>query len=439
MKKKITSNRPLPELVRYLYFYSKYFIRSEGRETLERYSTGLLSDIPRKNGQTIEDNVPGTNNQRLQSLLTGIQWDQDGANHERVTHLRGNVFLGDGVLINDDTGFPKQGEHSVGVSRQYCSELGKVANCQVAVTTHYADPSASWPVNARLYLPVEWFDHPQRLRDSDVPEDIDFQTKPEIALSLIDEANRMGIPHEAVVADAGYGGDNTYLSGLESRQERYVNGVPCDFLVKLEDNPLEDNPLEDNPLEDNPLSVIQRADVVMGNIALQQWRTIQWREGTKGWLSKRFVAVRAYRVVGEELKHLGWLIGERPGYGQKGDRKYYFSDFPADAPLGKLVEYVHRRWVIDRYYEDAKNELGWGDYQGRKWIGFHRHSIIVMLTYSFMTWLEWTHRQTSPVGRGHPRSPYSPRIDKRRQSIREIHRQVIDSLWLMAMKYYDPN
>jgi SRSO17 transposase len=424
MKKKITSNRPLPQLARYLYSFNKYFIRSEGRETLERYSTGLLSDIPRKNGQTIEDNVPGTNNQKLQSLLTGIQWEHNGADHERVTHLRDNVLLGDGVLINDDTGFPKQGEHSVGVARQYCSELGKVANCQVAVTTHYADKAVSWPVNARLYLPQEWFDDPQRLKDAGIPEDIEFQTKAEIALALIDEANRIGIPHSAVVADAGYGGDNTYLSGLESRQERYVNGVPCDFLVVQ---------------ENDPRSIIQRADVVMTNIALQKWRTIRWREGTKGWLSKRFMAIRAYRVVGEERKKLGWLIGERPGYGQKGDRKYYFSDFPADAPLEKLVEYVHRRWVIDRYYEDAKNELGWGDYQGRKWIGFHRHSIIVMLTYSFMTWLEWTHRQTSPRSRGHPRNPYSPRIDKRRQSMREIHRQVIDYLWQMAMKHYDPN
>ena len=424
MKKKITSNRPLPQLARYLYSFNKYFIRSEGRETLERYSTGLLSDIPRKNGQTIEDNVPGTNNQKLQSLLTGIQWEHNGADHERVSHLRDNVLLGDGVLINDDTGFPKQGEHSVGVARQYCSELGKVANCQVAVTTHYADPSVSWPVNARLYLPQEWFDDPQRLKDADVPEDIEFQTKSEIALALIDEANRQGIPHSAVVADAGYGGDNRYLSGLESRQERYVNGVPCDFLVVQ---------------ENDPRSIIQRADVVMTNIALQKWRTIRWREGTKGWLSKRFMAIRAYRVVGEERKKLGWLIGERPGYGQKGDRKYYFSDFPIDAPLEKLVEYVHRRWLIDRYYEDAKNELGWGDYQGRKWIGFHRHSIIVMLTYSFMTWLEWTHRQTSPGSRGHPRSPYSPRIDKKRQSMREIHRQVVDSLWQMAMKNYDPN
>jgi SRSO17 transposase len=411
-------------LARYLYSFNKYFIRSEGRETLERYSTGLLSDIPRKNGQTIEDNVPGTNNQKLQSLLTGIQWEHNGADHERVTHLRDNVLLGDGVLINDDTGFPKQGEHSVGVARQYCSELGKVANCQVAVTTHYADKAVSWPVNARLYLPQEWFDDPQRLKDAGIPEDIEFQTKAEIALALIDEANRIGIPHSAVVADAGYGGDNTYLSGLESRQERYVNGVPCDFLVVQ---------------ENDPRSITQRADVVMTNIALQKWRTIRWREGTKGWLSKRFMAIRAYRVVGEERKKLGWLIGERPGYGQKGDRKYYFSDFPADAPLEKLVEYVHRRWVIDRYYEDAKNELGWGDYQGRKWIGFHRHSIIVMLTYSFMTWLEWTHRQTSPRSRGHPRNPYSPRIDKRRQSMREIHRQVIDYLWQMAMKHYDPN
>ena len=422
MEKKVTSHNPLPELAKYLYPFDKYFVRSEGRENLERYSTGLLSDIPRKNGQTIEDSVPGTNNQKLQSLLTTINWNEKGADQERVEHLRDNVSLGDGVLINDDTGFPKQGEHSVGVARQYCSELGKVANCQVAVTCHYADAGASWPVNARLYLPSEWFDDPQRLKASGVPEGIEFQTKPEIALALVDSANRIGIPHRAVVADCGYGGDNTYLTGLESRNERYVNGVPCDFLVELEDK-----------------VGILRADAVLDQIPLQKWQTIRWREGTKGWLKKRFVAVQAYRVVGGECKKLGWLIGERPGYKQNGDWKYYFSDFPGDTPLEKLVDYAHRRWNIDRFYQDAKNELGWGDYQGRKWIGFHRHTIIVMLTYSFLTWLEWNHRHSAPQTRGRPRNPFSPRRDRKRQSMQEIHRQVIDALWQMAMKHYNRN
>ena len=102
-----------------------------------------------------------------------------------------------------------------------------------------------------------------------------------------------------------------------------------------------------------------------------------------------------------------------------------------------MVEYVHRRWHIDRFYEDAKNELGWGDYQGRKWVGFHRHTIIVMITYSFLAWREWKHRYSAPRSRGCPRDPFSPRRDKRRQSIQEIHRQVIDALWMMAVKHYE--
>lgn len=134
IEKIIASDKPLPELAKYLSPFHKYFVRSEGRESLERYSTGLLSDIPRKNGETIEASVPGTNYQRLQSLLTTIQWDEQGVNHEHVARMRDEVSLGDGVLIVDDTGIPKQGEHSVGVARQYCSQLGKVANCQVVVT-----------------------------------------------------------------------------------------------------------------------------------------------------------------------------------------------------------------------------------------------------------------------------------------------------------------
>jgi SRSO17 transposase len=219
MRRKAASDKPLPELAEYLSPFSKYFVRSEGRESLERYSTGLLTDIPRKNGTTIEANVPGTNNQRLQSLMADIQWDDQGVNQENVGQMRDHVSLGDGVLINDDTGMPKQEKHSVAVARQYCSELGKVANCQVVVTLHYADPAASWPVNGRLYLPAEWTDDPERMKKAGVPEDIEFQIKPEIALSLLDEANEMGIPHEAVVTDASYGGNDTYLSGLEARVE----------------------------------------------------------------------------------------------------------------------------------------------------------------------------------------------------------------------------
>ena len=194
MKKVIASDTPLPELAAYLEPFGQHFVRSEGRRSMERYSTGLLSDLPRKNGQTIEAHVPDTNYQRLQSLVVGIQWQEQDANQQRVEQLRDEVLLGEGVLIIDDTGFPKQGQASVGVAYQYCGELGKVANCQVAVTCHYADTATTWPINARLYLPEEWTDDKVRLKQAKVPQDVEFQTKPQIALNLLDEAIGWNIP-----------------------------------------------------------------------------------------------------------------------------------------------------------------------------------------------------------------------------------------------------
>ncbi len=128
--------------------------------------------------------------------------DHAGLNQQRVAQLRDEVRVGEGVLIIDDTGIPKQGKASVGVSYQYCGEVGKVANCQVVVTCHYADAATSWPLHARLYLPREWSEDADRMERAGVPEEISFQTKPEIALALLDEARQWAIPHEAVVTDA---------------------------------------------------------------------------------------------------------------------------------------------------------------------------------------------------------------------------------------------
>ena len=427
MKKVIASDAPLPELAAYLEPFGQYFVRSEGRRSMERYSTGLLSDLPRKNGQTIEAHVPDTNYQRLQSLLVGIQWQEQDANQQRVEQLRDEVLLGDGVLIIDDTGFPKQGQASVGVSYQYCGELGKVANCQVAVTCHYADAATGWPINARLYLPEEWAEDKVRLKQARVPENVEFQTKPLIALDLLDEAIGWNIPHAAVVSDASYGDNPTFLAGLEERDERYVVAVPCNFQVKATSGKLP---------EDDPQAGVQRADTLLKQLPRRQWTTIRWREGTKGWLRKKFVSLRVWRVLEGECLMEGWLIGERPSNGQQGKWKYYFSDFPPDTPLRQMVGYVHQRWQIDRFYQDAKQHLGWGNYQGRKWIGFHRHAILVMLTDSFLVTQEWRQRHNRPRERGRPRDPFSLRRDRQRVPIQQIHQQVIDQLWNMAVEYH---
>src|SRR5512144_3231053 len=210
---------PLLELAEFLAPFRIRFQRSEGPQTLERYLTGLLTELPNKNCDTIAQAVPGTSEQRLQGLLTTIDWDEDDLNRQRVERLLALPTEGDGVLIFDDTGFAKQGKTSVGVARQYSGTLGKVGNCQVTVNCHYAERTIAWPVATRLYLPVEWASDPARRKKARIPADVVFQTKPQIALALLDQARELGIRHACVTADADYGDNPNFLAGLQERRE----------------------------------------------------------------------------------------------------------------------------------------------------------------------------------------------------------------------------
>ncbi len=386
------SPTPLPELEEFLSTFTVRFRRPESKTALERYLTGLLTELPNKNCDTMATAVPGTNEQRLQEFLTNMHWDEDDLNRQRVEKLIAEATLGNGVLIFDDTGFAKQGKASVGVARQYSGTLGKVGNCQVAVTCCYADPHASWPVAVRLYLPQEWTDDPARLHRARVPADIAFQTKPQIALALLDQARQWGIPHRGVVTDADYGDNPNFLAGLEDRHERYVVAVRCDFQVRP---------------KCRGAPPPQRADHVLATVPRRQWRTIRWRHGTKGWLRKKFVAIRAWRITAEGEAYIGWLLGERAARGQPEEHKFYWSNLSASATLEDLVDYAHRRHAIAQFHEEAKDEVGWDQYQGRLWPGFHRHAVTVMLAMSFLLWLELRQRRNHPP-RGRPRDPFSP-------------------------------
>src|ERR671932_1024393 len=159
----------LPELQAFLGAFQVRFRRPEGTEALERYTTGLLTELPNKNCDTIAQAVPGTSEQRLQEFLTNMQWDEEDLNRQRVQKLLADAILGDGVLVIDDTGFPKRGTASVGVARQYSGTLGRVGNCQIAVTCCYSDRRATWPVAVRLYLPRTWASNPARRQRARVP------------------------------------------------------------------------------------------------------------------------------------------------------------------------------------------------------------------------------------------------------------------------------
>src|SRR5256886_701809 len=211
----LAPSEPMPALDEFLRPFHVHFARSEATHALERYLTGMLTEHPNKNCDTLARVVPGTSEQSLQGLLTAMRWDADDLNQQRVQDLLALPTEGDAALVFDDTGFAKQGRSSVGVARQYSGTLGKVGNCQVTVNCHYAERTIAWPVATRLYLPQQWASDPDRRKKAKVPEDVAFQTKPEIALALLDHAKELGIRHAAVTADGDYGDNPNFLPGLE--------------------------------------------------------------------------------------------------------------------------------------------------------------------------------------------------------------------------------
>jgi SRSO17 transposase len=384
---------PLPELAEFLAPFNVHFVQRPSARTFERYVTGLLTEHPNKNCDTLAAVVPGTSEQRLQHLLTDMAWDVEDLNRQRVARMLELNTDGDGVLILDDTGFPKQGRASAGVQRQYSGTLGKTGNCQVAVSCHYAERTVAWPVATRLYLPKSWAEDAERRRGAHVPADVAFQTKPALALALLDEARSLGIAHACVTVDADYGDKPPFLNALDARRERYVVAVAETFWVAA-------------TRAGAPL----HAAAVLEREALSAWVTLTWKEGSRGWQRAKFRALRAWRVDPDGTQHVGWLIGQRPARGQPNEpraRKYFWSNYGPQMPLDRLAEYAHRRHWIEQYYEEAKGELGWDQFQGRRYDAFHRNAVTVMLSYSFLVWLEWRERQ-DVRRRGRPRGAFSP-------------------------------
>lgn len=380
----------MPELAEFLAAFTVHFVQRPSARVLERYCTGLLTEHPNKNCDTLAQVVPGTTEQQLNHLLTEMAWDAVDLNRQRIATMVALGTEGDGVLAFDDTAFPKQGQASAGVQRQYSGTLGKTGNCQVAVTCHYAERTLGWPVDVRLYVPKSWADDAERRRRAHVPAAVTFQTKPELALAMLDEARALGIPHAGVTTDADYGDNPVFLNGLEARGEPCVVAICGNFTVAT-----------------TRRGPTQRADAVLAAEPRRSWVPIAWAEGSRGVQRAKIRALRCWRVDGDDTRHRGWLIGQRPSRGQIGDPKFFWSSMSARTPVPTMVEYAHRRHWIEQYYEEAKQELGWDQFQGRRYDAFYRNTVAVMLSYTFLVWLEWRERQ-HVRRRGHPRGAFSP-------------------------------
>lgn len=370
---------------------------------LRDYCTGLMMPSARKSVEPMAAvTAPGRTAAQHQSLLHFVgqaAWSDEKV-LSKVCEMVLPAMERDGPIeawIIDDTGFPKKGKHSVGVARQYCGQLGKQDNCQAAVSLSIANRQASLPARYRLYLPQDWAADSARRHKAGVPEEIVFQTKPEIALEQLRWACEAGLPRGVVLLDAGYGNHTELRTQIGALGLRYAAGIVSSTTVWAPGTkPLPPKRWSGRgrpptrPRRDarhKPVSVKQLA---LG-LPRRAWRTIGWREGAAGQLASRFARVRVRAAHRDELHDEEWLLIEWPK-GEKEPTKYWLSTLAKGITFERLVDLTKLRWRIERDYQELKQELGLGHFEGRGWRGFHHHATLCIAAYGFLI----SERETIP-------------------------------------------
>ena len=385
---------------------------------LRDYCTGLLMPCERKSVEPMAAvTAPERTAAQHQSLLHFVgegRWSD-----EKVLAKVGEMVLPvierAGPIeawIIDDTAFPKKGTHSVGVARQYCGQLGKQDNCQVAVSLSVANHHASLPVAYRLYLPEAWASDVARRKKVGVPDQVVFQTKIEIALDQIRAACAAGLPRGVVLMDAGYGNHSELRAALTALELSYVAGILSNTTVWAPGTgPLPPKPYV--PGRGRPTKQLRRdakhQPIKVKDLALslpaKAWRTITWREGTNVSLKSRFARVRI-RIARRDFNRSKpwpeeWLLIEWPK-GEKEPTKYWLSSLPPDIGFARLVDLAKLRWRIERDYQELKQETGLDHFEGRGWRGFHHHATLCIAAYGFLI----SERETIPPSGPRSSTPF---------------------------------
>jgi len=366
---------------------------------IENYTKGLMLPIERKSVEPMAARLaPGNVRQMHQSLhhiVADAAWSDDALLRQVRSQVLPAMMRKHALAawIVDDTGFPKKGTHSVGVARQYCGQLGEQDNCRVAVSVSLATEEASIPAAYRLYLPETWANDEQRRKQAGVPNEISFQTKPEIALGQIRSLINEEVPRGVVLADAAYGNDSDFREGLVSLGLSYA--VEIQSSTTLWPPGIAPLPPQAKGKMGRPPRLLRRDEqhqpLSAKDLALclstTDLRTVNWREGTRGRMCSRFATVRvrvAHRDYWRKEPHPEqWLLIEWPTT-EKEPAKYWLSNLPASITLRKLVAIAKLRWRIERDYEELKQELGLGHFEGRNWRGFHHHATLSIAAYGFL-------------------------------------------------------
>jgi SRSO17 transposase len=368
--------------------------------SLKQYVEGLLNDSPRKSMQAMLARVrePVTY-QAFQHFITHAPWDAAVVWKRLLAVLPQRS----GVLILDDTGFPKQGRKSVGVARQYSGTLGKVGNCQVAVTAALWSRQRAWLLGAELYLSKPWLTA-ERRAEARIPARVQFLEKWRLGLRLLRRARAAGLKVDAVVADAGYGDVTAFRTALERLSLPYGLGVSSSLSFFRGSPRTRPKPRGSQgrpptrPVLDGRVRPISAATLVK-QLAGKAWKLISWRNGNNRPWQAEFAAMRvtpAHELRrGRRAKEV-WLLCQRPA-GAKVPSKYYLCNMPPETTLSKLVRLTHHRWAIEQQYQELKDELGMDHFEGRTFPGWHHHIVLCAIAYAFLQKERMRSRAKSPL------------------------------------------
>lgn len=393
---------------------------ADRRTGLMDYCRGLMLPIKRKSVEPLAASMDPLHvqakHQSLHHFVAKSAWSDGAVLREVRTIVEPVLGLEQECYwIIDDTGIPKQGNHSVGVTRQYCGQLGKTENCQVAVSLSLASDKGSLPIQWRLYLPEDWTEDRPRCAAAGVPDDITFATKIEIALAQVKQAQKDGVPAGIVLADPAYGDSAGFRDKLSAMGIRYAVGIRSATSVWAPGTA----PLPPEPTVGlgRPSKNLRRAPghmpVAVKALALSlpagAYQTVAWREGTNETLRSRFAAVwirTAHKDYWRStLRPPEWLLIEWPE-GDAEPLKYFLATAPADTSLEQLVYVTKMRWRIERDYRELKQEFGLGQYEGRNWRGLHHHATLCIAAYAFLLHQRLTHGSKKNAAR--PQAPALP-------------------------------
>jgi SRSO17 transposase len=366
---------------------------------LKAYLTGLLLPGERKSVEPMAAKLDPRHvsraHQSMHHFVANAPWDERHllavARDYALTQLERHAPVGAWVI--DDTAIPKKGNHSVGVAWQYCGVLGKEANCQVAVSISLVNKTMSVPAAWRLYLPEEWAQDRRRRKRTGVPPEVVFLPKWQIALEEIDALLAEDLPPAPVVADAGYGSATEFRDAITERGLSYALAIRGNTTVW----PPGTEPLPPKPWtgRGRPPTRVRRDShhkpiatrELAAALPQRAWKTVRWREGTKGTMSSRFAAVRVRPAHRDGLRTapraVEWLLIEWPA-AETEPTKYWLSTVPEDVDLPELIALAKIRWRVERDYQELKEELGLDHYEGRGWRGFHHHGVLCIAAYCYL-------------------------------------------------------